>query len=194
MKIEMPKLQYAANTLEPIISEHTIGFHYGKHLQTYVNALISLVKNTEFENMTVEDIIRNASNGAIFNNAGQIFNHTFYFMQLSAPKKNNVPQGRLAQLINDAFGNFEEFQKLFTQAATTLFGSGWAWLSQDAQGNLVITKDQNANCPLTQGLNPLFVVDVWEHAYYLDYQNRRADYVAAIWDVVDWSVVERRLK
>lgn len=190
----MPKLPYATNALEPIISEQTIGFHFGKHLQTYVNALKGLVENTEYVGKSVEEIIQTAPDGPIFNNAGQIFNHTFYFMQLSAPKKNNVPQGRLAQLINDAFGSFEEFQKLFTQAATTLFGSGWAWLSQDARGNLVITKEQNAKCPLTQGFNPLFVVDVWEHAYYLDYQNRRADYAAAIWDVVDWSVVERRLK
>ena len=190
----MPQLPFEVADLEPIVSANTINFHFSKHLQGYVNALQSLVDGTEYEEKSVEDILKEAPAGAIYNNAGQIFNHTFYFLQLSAPKKNNVPQGRLAQQINDAFGSFEEFQKQFTQAALTLFGSGWAWLSEDNEGKLIITKESNAECPLRRGLNPLFVIDVWEHAYYLDYQNRRADYVAALWSIIDWSVVGKRMK
>ena len=194
MKIEMPKLAYATTALEPVISEQTINFHYGKHLQNYVNTLASLVKDTEWDGKSVEEIVKGASEGAIFNNAGQVLNHALYFEQFRAPRHNNLPEGRILNAINDAFGNFDNFKAQFTQAATTLFGSGWAWLSQQADGKLVITKEANGSNPLRHSLTPLYGLDVWEHAYYLDFQNRRADHVAASWDIVDWEKVEGRLK
>ena len=194
MKIEMPKLAYATTALEPVISEQTINFHYGKHLQNYVNTLASLVKDTEWDDKSVEEIVKGAPEGPIFNNAGQVLNHALYFEQFRAPRHNNLPEGRILNAINDAFGNFDNFKAQFTQAATTLFGSGWAWLSQQADGKLVITKEANGSNPLRHGLTPLYGLDVWEHAYYLDFQNRRADHVAASWDIVDWEKVEERLK
>ena len=194
MKIEMPKLAYATTALEPVISEQTINFHYGKHLQNYVNTLGSLVKDTEWDGKSVEEIGKGAPEGPIFNNAGQVLNHALYFEQFRAPRHNNLPEGRILNAINDAFGNFDNFKAQFTQAATTLFGSGWAWLSQQADGKLVITKEANGSNPLRHGLTPLYGLDVWEHAYYLDFQNRRADHVAASWDIVDWEKVEGRLK
>ena len=194
MKIEMPKLAYATTALEPIISEQTINFHYGKHLQNYVNTLSSLVKDTEWDGKSVEEIVKGAPEGPIFNNAGQVLNHALYFEQFRAPRHNNLPEGRILNAINDAFGNFDNFKAQFTQAATTLFGSGWAWLSQQADGKLVITKETNGSNPLRHGLTPLYGLDVWEHAYYLDFQNRRADHVAASWDIIDWEKVEGRLK
>jgi len=194
MKIEMPKLAYATTALEPVISEQTINFHYGKHLQNYVNTLSSLVKDTEWDSKSVEEIVKGAPEGPIFNNAGQVLNHALYFEQFRAPRHNNLPEGRILNAINDAFGNFDNFKAQFTQAATTLFGSGWAWLSQQADGKLVITKEANGSNPLRHGLTPLYGLDVWEHAYYLDFQNRRADHVAASWDIIDWEKVEERLK
>ena len=194
MKIEMPKLAYATTALEPVISEQTINFHYGKHLQNYVNTLSSLVKDTEWDSKSVEEIVKGAPEGPIFNNAGQVLNHALYFEQFRAPRHNNLPEGRILNAINDAFGNFDNFKAQFTQAATTLFGSGWAWLSQQADGKLVITKEANGSNPLRHGLTPLYGLDVWEHAYYLDFQNRRADHVAASWDIIDWEKVEGRLK
>ena len=194
MKIEMPKLAYATTALEPVISEQTINFHYGKHLQNYVNTLSSLVKDTEWDSKSVEEIVKGAPEGPIFNNAGQVLNHALYFEQFRAPRHNNLPEGRILNAINDAFGNFDNFKAQFTQAATTLFGSGWAWLSQQADGKLVITKEANGSNPLRHSLTPLYGLDVWEHAYYLDFQNRRADHVAASWDIVDWEKVEGRLK
>ena len=194
MKIEMPKLAYATTALEPVISEQTINFHYGKHLQNYVNTLASLVKDTEWDGKSVEEIVKGAPEGPIFNNAGQVLNHALYFEQFRAPRHNNLPEGRILNAINDAFGNFDNFKAQFTQAATTLFGSGWAWLSQQADGKLVITKEANGSNPLRHGLTPLYGLDVWEHAYYLDFQNRRVDHIAASWDIVDWEKVEARLK
>ena len=194
MKIEMPKLAYATTALEPVISEQTINFHYGKHLQNYVNTLASLVKDTEWDGKSVEEIVKGAPEGPIFNNAGQVLNHALYFEQFRAPRHNNLPEGRILNAINDAFVNFDNFKAQFTQAATTLFGSGWAWLSQQADGKLVITKEANGSNPLRHGLTPLYGLDEWEHAYYLDFQNRRADHVAASWDIVDWEKVEGRLK
>ena len=161
----MPTLPYANNALEPVISEQTIDFHYGKHLQNYVNTLNTLIQGTEFEGKSVEDIVKAAPDGPIFNNAGQTLNHIIYFLQFKSP-----------------------------QAGATLFGSGWAWLSQDKNGKLVITKEPNAGNPLRHGNNPILGIDVWEHAYYLDYQNRRVDHLAALWDIIDWNVVESRLK
>lgn len=194
MNITMPTLPYAANALEPVISEQTINFHYGKHLQNYVNTLNTLIQGTEFEGKSVEEIVKTAPDGPIFNNAGQTLNHTYYFLQFKSPVKGNEPTGKIAEALVRDFGSVENFKKEFTQAAATLFGSGWAWLSQDKDGKLVITKEANAGNPLRQGNNPLLGIDVWEHAYYLDYQNRRVDHLAALWDIIDWKVVESLLK
>ena len=194
MNITMPTLPYAANALEPVISEQTINFHYGKHLQNYVNTLNTLIQGTEFEGKSVEEIVKTAPDGPIFNNTGQTLNHTYYFLQFKSPVKGNEPTGKIAEALVRDFGSVENFKKEFTQAAATLFGSGWAWLSQDKDGKLVITKEANAGNPLRHGNNPLLGIDVWEHAYYLDYQNRRADHLAALWDIIDWKVVEGLLK
>lgn len=194
MSITMPTLPYATNALEPVISEQTVNFHYGKHLQNYVNTLNTLIQGTEFEGKSVEEIVKTAPDGPIFNNAGQTLNHTYYFLQFKSPVKGNEPTGKIAEALVRDFGSVENFKKEFTQAAATLFGSGWAWLSQDKDGKLVITKEANAGNPLRQGNNPLLGIDVWEHAYYLDYQNRRVDHLAALWDIIDWKVVEGLLK
>ena len=194
MNITMPTLPYAANALEPVISEQTINFHYGKHLQNYVNTLNTLIQGTEFEGKSVEEIVKTAPDGPIFNNAGQTLNHTYYFLLFKSPVKGNEPTGKIAEALVRDFGSVENFKKEFTQAAATLFGSGWAWLSQDKNGKLVITKEANAGNPLRHGNNPLLGIDVWEHAYYLDYQNRRVDHLAALWDIIDWKVVEGLLK
>ena len=194
MSITMPTLPYATNALEPVISEQTVNFHYGKHLQNYVNTLNTLIQGTEFEGKSVEEIVKTAPDGPIFNNAGQTLNHTYYFLQFKSPVKGNEPTGKIAEALVRDFGSVENFKKEFTQAAATLFGSGWAWLSQDKNGKLVITKEANAGNPLRHGNNPLLGIDVWEHAYYLDYQNRRADHLAALWDIIDWKVVEGLLK
>ena len=194
MNITMPTLPYAPNALEPVISEQTINFHYGKHLQNYVNTLNTLIQGTEFEGKSVEEIVKTAPDGPIFNNAGQTLNHTYYFLQFKSPVKGNEPTGKIAEALVRDFGSVENFKKEFTQAAATLFGSGWAWLSQDKDGKLVITKEANAGNPLRHGNNPLLGIDVWEHAYYLDCQNRRADHLAALWDIIDWKVVEGLLK
>ena len=193
MKIEMPTLPYATNALEPVISEQTINFHYGKHLQNYVNTLTSLVKDTEWADKSVEDIVKGAPDGPLFNNSGQVLNHALYFSQFRSPRQNNQPEGRLLEAINTSFGSFENFKAQFTQAATTLFGSGWAWLAQQEDGKLVITKEANGGNPVRQGLKPIYGLDVWEHAYYLDFQNRRVDHIAASWDIADWDVVAGRL-
>jgi len=194
MNITMPTLPYAANALEPVISEQTINFHYGKHLQNYVNTLNTLIQGTEFEGKSVEEIVKTAPDGPIFNNAGQTLNHTYYFLQFKSPVKGNEPTGKIAEALVRDFGSVENFKKEFAQAGATLFGSGWAWLSQDKNGKLVITKEPNAGNPLRHGNNPILGIDVWEHAYYLDYQNRRVDHLAALWDIIDWNVVESRLK
>ena len=194
MNIVMPILAYAVTALEPIISEQTINFHYGKHLQNYVNTLSTLVKDTEYEKKSVEEIVKEAPDGPIFNNAGQVLNHALYFEQFRAPQKDNVPTGKAAEAIEESFGSFDEFKKEFAQAAATLFGSGWAWLAQDKDGKLVITKEPNGGNPIRKGLTPIYGIDVWEHAYYLDYQNRRVDHIAATWDIVNWDVVAGRLR
>lgn len=190
MKFELPALPYAHDALAPVISAETISFHYGKHHQAYVNNLNGLVPGTEFENADLDTIVKK-SDGAIFNNAAQIWNHNFYFFSLT-PKKGSQPSAALAKAINEAFGSLENFKAEFGKAAVTLFGSGWAWLVKDAGGKLSIVKESNAGNPFTRGLTPLLTFDVWEHAYYIDYQNRRPDYVAALWDLVDWEVVSSR--
>ena len=190
MKFTLPELPYAHDALEPIISEKTISFHYGKHHLTYVNNLNGLVMGTEFEDADLETIVKK-SEGPVFNNAAQIWNHTFYFLSLT-PNKGTVPDAKLEKAINAAFGSLEDLKTEFNKAAVSVFGSGWAWLVKDADGKLSIVKESNAGNPITRGLSPLLTFDVWEHAYYLDYQNRRADYVAALWDLVDWNVVSGR--
>ncbi|MBP1677420.1 MAG: Superoxide dismutase [Bacteroidetes bacterium] len=190
MKFSLPELPYAHNALEPVITEKTISFHYGKHHQTYVNNLNGLVGGTEFENADLDTIVKK-SEGPIFNNAAQIWNHNFYFLSLT-PVKGSKPADKLAQAIDAAFGSFDAFKDEFSKAAVSVFGSGWAWLIKDADGKLSIVKESNAGNPLTKGLTPLLTFDVWEHAYYIDYQNRRADYVTALWDLVDWNIVSAR--
>lgn len=191
-KFELIKLPYEADALEPVISKVTIGFHYGKHLQAYVNNLNAAIEGTAFEEMPLEEIVK-TSEGGVFNNAGQILNHNHYFMQFRVPKANNRPTGEIAVMIDSQFGSFDAFKEAFVKKGATLFGSGWVWLSVDKDGKLVITQEANANNPVVHGLKPLLTFDVWEHAYYLDYQNRRPDHLAALWQIVDWDFVNRYL-
>jgi Fe-Mn family superoxide dismutase len=190
-KYELMALPYAPEALEPVISRETIGFHHGKHLAGYVNNLNALLPATEWAELSLVEIVRQAT-GGVLNNAGQILNHNLYFSQFMAPKADNAPSGRLAEAINAEFGSFEDFKEIFAKAGATLFGSGWAWLSADAEGNLVITQEPNASNPIRNGLRPLMTMDVWEHAYYLDYQNRRPDHLDALWQIIYWDVVAAR--
>lgn len=184
-------LPYAPEALEPVISKQTLEFHHGKHLATYVNNLNGLLPGSGFEEATLEDIVCRAA-GGILNNAGQILNHELYFGQFAAPKADNRPVGTLAESIVRDFGSFDAFQESFHKAGATLFGSGWVWLSADKDGKLVITQEPNAANPVQKGLKPLLTFDVWEHAYYLDYQNRRPDHLAALWQIIDWNVIAQR--
>ena len=190
MKFELPPLPYAIDALEPHISQRTLEFHHGKHHQAYVNNLNNLIPGTEFENADLETIIKKAD-GGIFNNGAQVWNHTFYFNQFS-PNGGGEPTGALAEAINKAFGSFDAFKEQFSKAAATLFGSGWAWLVKNSDGSLEIIKESNAGNPIRNGLTPILTCDVWEHAYYLDKQNKRPDYIADFWKVVDWNVVGGR--
>ncbi len=190
MIYEQPQLPYSSDALEPIISKETINYHYGKHEKTYIDNLNRLIRGTKFEDMELEDVIRHAD-GTLFNNASQAWNHIFYFFSLS-PDGGGKPTGDLAVAISNQFGSFEEFKKAFEEAGVKLFGSGWVWLSKDGNGKLFITQSENAGNPLTQGLVPILAFDVWEHAYYLDYQNRRADALNRLWNIVDWDVVGSR--
>lgn len=190
----MPTLPYSHDALAPVISPETMEYHYGKHLQTYVNNLNKLIAGTEFDGKSVEEIVVSAPDGAIFNNAGQVLNHTLYFMQFIPTPARKEPDGQLKQAIERNFGSFEKFKEEFTAAATTLFGSGWAWLAADKDGKLLITKESNASNPLRNGLTPLLCIDVWEHAYYIDYRNARANHIAALWDIINWETIESRLK
>lgn len=186
----LPQLPYALNALEPQISKETMEYHYGKHLQTYITNLNNLIKGTDFENQSLDDIIL-VSTGSIFNNAAQAYNHIFYFNTLS-PTPKSVPSGELARAIDRDFGSFANFKELMSKAAVGQFGSGWAWLVKDKDGKLWIEAESNAGNPMTRGMIPLLNIDVWEHAYYIDYRNRRADYVNLLWDKIDWKVVEER--
>ncbi|MGM0376205.1 MAG: superoxide dismutase [Bacteroidota bacterium] len=190
MKFSLPQLPYELDALEPHISKKTLEFHYGKHHQTYVNNLNNLIKGTRFENADLETIIKEAD-GGIYNNGAQVWNHTFYFTSLS-PKGGNAPTGPLAQVIDEVYGSFDNFREEFNKAATTLFGSGWAWLVKNNDGKVEIIKESNAGNPMRNGLTPILTCDVWEHAYYLDYQNRRPDYLAGFWNCVDWDIVGKR--
>ncbi|MBN2213403.1 MAG: superoxide dismutase [Bacteroidales bacterium] len=190
MTYTLSKLPYALDALEPHISKKTLEYHYGKHHQAYVNNLNNLVAGTKFENVNLETIAKEAE-GGIFNNGAQVWNHTFYFNSFS-PEGAKEPSGKLANAINRQFGSFSAFRDEFSKAAGTLFGSGWAWLVKNPDGNLNILQESNAGNPLRKGLTPLLTCDVWEHAYYLDYQNRRPDYIQAFWSVLDWNIISGR--
>ncbi len=193
-------LPYAPEALEPVISRETIEYHHGKHLQTYVDNLNKLVVGTEFESMPLEEIVAK-SQGGIFNNAGQILNHNLYFLQFSpVSADNHTPKGAILDAINRDFGSFEAFKAEFEQKGTTLFGSGWVWLAAESSGStpdqpfgkLVIIQEPNAGNPVTKGLKPLLTMDVWEHAYYIDYRNRRAAHLQSLWQIINWDEINRR--
>lgn len=188
---QLINLPFRENELEPVISAETIALHHGKHLATYVNNLNNLLPGSGLEELPLEEIVTKA-NGGIFNNAGQILNHNLYFEQLQAPREDNCPVGALATAIEEQFGSFEAFKEKFTTAATTLFGSGWAWLASDAEGTLHLLQMPNADNPVTKGLKPVMTMDVWEHAYYVDYRNRRPDHIAAMWRILNWQKIEQR--
>ena len=190
-KFNLMALSYAPEALEPVISKETIGFHHGKHLAGYVNNLNILLEGSPLAGLSLEEIVLKAD-GGILNNAGQILNHNLYFGQFAAPKADNKPTGQLAEAIVRDFGSFEAFKEEFQKKGATLFGSGWVWLSADKDGKLVITQEANAANPIQKGLKPLLTFDVWEHAYYLDYQNRRPDHLAALWQIIDWDIIENR--
>lgn len=192
MKNELYPLPYTSEALEPVISRNTIEHHYDKHLQGYVNNLTRLTAGTEYENQSVEDIVRTAPDGGIYNNAGQVLNHTLYFRQFMPDPIRKKPAGKLAEAIDRTFGDFEKFKEQFNQKGATLFGSGWVWLASDDQGALTILQESNAGIPLRQNLTPILCFDVWEHAYYLDYQNKRADYLQALWNIINWEEIENR--
>ena len=184
----MPALPYEA--LGDVISQQTLSFHHGKHLKAYVDNLNKLLPGSGLEGLALQEVVRR-SEGGLFNNAGQVLNHTMYFEQFSPAAR--PMSAAFATRIEKDFGSVDAFKKEFEQKGATLFGSGWVWLSADKDGRLVITQQRNAENPVTAGLTPLLTFDVWEHAYYLDYQNRRADHLAALWQIVDWQVVEGRL-
>lgn len=190
MLYTLPELPYDNDALEPAISARTVEFHYGKHEKTYIENLNRLIDGTEFADMEIEEVIKKAT-GPLFNNASQAWNHIFYFFSFS-PDGPSEPHGALRKAIDTTFGSFDEFKRQFVEKGVGIFGSGWVWLSKDAEGKLYITTGSNAANPMTEGLSPLLTFDVWEHAYYLDYQNRRADALKALWDIVDWEVVENR--
>jgi len=190
MSFELPKLPYKLNALVPYISEETLDFHYGKHHQAYVNNLNGLVPGTEFEKADLLTIIKKAE-GGIFNNAAQVWNHTFYFESFSAGGR-KVPAGVLADAINGSFGSFDAFKEQFNKAAATLFGAGWAWLVKKDDGTLQIVQESNAGNPLRKGLTPIITCDVWEHAYYIDYRNKRPDYIKSFWEIIDWDIAAKR--
>jgi Fe-Mn family superoxide dismutase len=189
MTHELPPLPYAIDALAPHISKETLEYHHGKHHKTYVDNLNKLIPGTEFENLSLEDIVRK-STGGVFNNAAQIWNHTFYWNCL-APNAGGKPTGALATAIDTAFGSFDAFKEKFSQTAIGTFGSGWGWLVKNASGGLELVSTSNAGCPLTAGQTPLLTCDVWEHAYYIDYRNARAKYVETFWSLVNWDFVAR---
>ncbi|BBO60385.1 superoxide dismutase [Mycoavidus sp. B2-EB] len=185
MEHTLPALPYARNALVPHMSEETLEFHYGKHHQTYVTNLNNLIKGTEFENLSLEEIIKKSS-GPIFNNAAQIWNHTFFWHSLS-PQGGGQPAGALAEAIDRQWGSYAQFKEAFTKVAIGTFGSGWAWLVKKADGALDIVSTSNAVTPLTTGAKPLLTLDVWEHAYYIDYRNARPKFIDAFWQIVNWN-------
>lgn len=192
MPFTLPKLPYPLDGLVPHISQETLEYHYGKHHNTYVTNLNKLVAGTEFESLSLEEVIMK-SKGGMFNNAAQVWNHTFYWHSLS-PNGGGEPKGKLAEAINKSFGSFAVFKEQFSQTAATTFGSGWAWLVQDTAGALKIISTSNAGTPMTEGLTALLTCDVWEHAYYIDYRNVRLDYINAFWSLVNWEFAASNMK
>lgn len=192
MEHQLPELPYARDALAPHISVETIEYHYRKHHKAYVDNINRLIAGTEFQKMSLEEIIQKSS-GGIFNNAAQVWNHTFYWNCLT-PSGGGEPAGELADAITEQFGSFPEFREKFTNAAVTLFGSGWTWLVKNSDGTLSIDTTSNAGTPLKEGKTPLLTCDVWEHAYYIDYRNARAKYVEAFWNLVNWDLVYRNMK
>lgn len=190
MKFEQPKLPYSPDALAPIISQETIEYHYGKHEKAYIDNLNRLIEGTSYVDESLEEIVR-TSDGPLFNNASQAWNHIFYFFQFN-PDGKKEPEGDLRKKIDETYGSFDEFKKKFEEAGVGVFGSGWVWLSEDESGQLFLTATSNAGNPMTDGLKPILVADVWEHAYYLDYQNLRASYLHKLWDIIDWNVIETR--
>ena len=191
MQHQLPDLPYAANALEPHISAETLDFHHGKHHQTYVTKLNELIAGTEFENLSLEEIIRKAS-GAIFNTAAQVWNHSFYWNCLS-PAGGGAPTGKIAEAIDAGWGSFDKFKEALTQSAVTNFGSGWTWLVKNEQGALEVLNTSNAGSPLTDGKTPILTIDVWEHAYYIDYRNARPKYIEAYWNLANWEFANQNL-
>ena len=191
MTHKLIELPYGADALAPVISAETIAYHHGKHLKGYVDTLNKLIVGTEFENMTLGEIVKKAE-GKMYNQAGQVLNHNLYFLQFCGKNGGGKPSGKLAAAIDKKWGSFEKFQEAFNNACTGLFGSGWAWLAADEKGELSIESCPNAGSPYRAGLNPLMCCDVWEHAYYLSYQNRRADHVKDFWSIILWSEIEKR--
>jgi len=187
MAFELPALPYEKNALEPHISAETLEYHYGKHHKTYVEKLNGLVEGTPQESASLEEIIKD-SDGGLFNNAAQVWNHTFYWNCMS-PNGGGEPTGDLADAIKASFGSFEKFKEEFTEAAKGNFGSGWTWLVQKSDGSVALHNTDDAGCPLTEGVTPLMTVDVWEHAYYIDYRNSRPEYMQAYWNLVNWDFV-----
>jgi len=192
MAFELPQLPYAMDALKPHLSAETLEYHHGKHHAAYVNNLNNLTKGSPNESKALEDIIKSAPSGGLFNNAAQHFNHSFYWKSL-APKAGGAPKGAIAGAINTGFGNFDEFKKKFTEAATTHFGSGWAWLVRKPDGSLAIEATHDAGTPLTGGNKPILTCDVWEHAYYIDYRNARPRYIEAFWNLVNWEFANANL-
>ena len=193
MAFSLPALPYNRDALQPHISAETIDFHYGKHHQAYVNNLNNLTQGKPEGNQSLEDLIRTAAPGGLFNNAAQVWNHTFYWNSMS-PNGGGAPSGDVASAINGVWGGFDQFKDAFSAAAGGHFGSGWAWLVKDASGKLSIESTANAGCPLKDGKTPLLTCDVWEHAYYIDYRNARPDYVKAFWNLVNWNFVAQNLR
>jgi Fe-Mn family superoxide dismutase len=189
MPFILPSLPYAKDALAPVISAETIDYHYGKHHQAYINNLNNLVPGTKFENLTLEEIIK-SSEGGIFNNAAQIWNHTFFWESLS-PNGGGTPTGKILEALESGFGSFDEFKSQFSKAAATLFGSGWAWLVKNPDGKLEIVQTSNAGTPLTTVKTPVLTLDVWEHAYYIDYRNQRPLFIEKFWEIVNWDNVAK---
>ncbi len=191
-KFQLLKLPYTTDALAPKISKQTMELHWGKHVQTYIDNVNKLVAGTPFENLSLEDIIKKAD-GPLYNNAAQVWNHNLFFSIMS-PKPQKSPGGELKTAIDKTFGSFDNFKSEFAKSGASLFGSGWVWLVRKTDGTLAIIQTNNAGCPVKDGMYPLVNCDVWEHAYYLDYQNKRADYINAFWDLIDWKTVEKRFE
>lgn len=191
----MPVLNYSSNALTPVISQATVELHFGKHLRAYIDNYNKLLKDTRFANMTLREVITKAPDGPLLNNAGQVLNHVLYFEQFTPyPPKENIPTGNIANAIRFDFGSFENFRKMMEEASMSLFGSGWIWLAQEPSGRLSIMSCKNGDNPIRHGMTPLLGFDVWEHAYYLDYQNRRAEHIQRLWNIIDWELVQSRMQ